>query len=80
MVGELAGKTVVFTGALKHYTRLEAEELTISLGGRPSTSVSSQTGLVVVGENPGSKLARANKLGIPVLSEEEFVKLMGEGS
>ncbi len=78
--GKLAGKTVVFTGALKHYTRLEAEELTISLGGRPSTSVSSQTGLVVVGENPGSKLARANKLGIPVLSEKEFVKLMGEGA
>jgi len=76
--GKLAGKTVVFTGVLKNYSRTRAEELVVSLGGRPSSSVSSRTSLVVVGENPGSKLARAEKLGIPVLPEEEFVKLAGE--
>lgn len=76
--GKLAGQTVVFTGALKNYSRPQAEDLVVSLGGRPSSSVSSRTGLVVAGENPGSKLARAEKLGIKVISEKEFVKLVSE--
>ncbi len=77
--GKLAGKTVVFTGALKNYSRPEAEELVASLGGRPSTSVSARTSLVVAGENPGSKMEKARKLGIKIISEEEFVKLISEG-
>ncbi len=76
--GKLSGQTVVFTGALNKYSRPEAEELVVSLGGRPASSISSRTGLVVAGENPGSKLAKAEKLGIRVISEEEFVRLVSE--
>lgn len=76
--GKLAGKTVVFTGALEKYSRPEAEELVVSLGGRPSSSVSSRTDLVVAGGDPGSKLAKAKKLGIRILSEEDFVKLVSK--
>ncbi len=76
--GELAGMTVVFTGSLERYSRTEAEELAAGLGGRPSSSVSSRTNLVVAGENPGSKLEKAKKLGIKVISEREFAKLVGK--
>ena len=73
-----AGKTVVFTGALKSMTRDRAKELVEMLGGRVSNSVSRKTDLVVVGENPGSKYRRAQQLGIEMINEEEFLKLLRE--
>ncbi len=68
---------VVFTGALKSMTRDEAKALVEKLGGKVSNSVSRKTDLVVVGENPGSKYNRALQLGIRMINEEEFLKLVG---
>ncbi|MBN1464387.1 NAD-dependent DNA ligase LigA [candidate division KSB1 bacterium] len=73
----LAGKTLVFTGALQTLTRKEAQTLTEALGGRAASSVSANTDYVVVGEDAGAKAAKARELGIPVLSEIEFRKLAG---
>ncbi len=73
----LAGKTVVFTGALKSMTREEAQRLVEELGGHAASSVSRKTDFVVVGENPGSKYQKALQLGIKILTEEEFLKLVG---
>ena len=67
------GKTVVLTGALTRHPRGEAEEIVRRLGGRTSSSVSSKTDLVIVGENPGSKYDRAVRLGVLVMTEEEFI-------
>ena len=75
---KLKGKTFVFTGALKSMTRDEASEKVRLLGGHVSSSVSRNTDYVVVGENPGSKYERAKKLGIKILSEEEFLKMIQE--
>jgi len=75
---KLKGKTFVFTGALKSMTRDEASEKVRLLGGDVSSSVSKKTDYVVVGENPGSKYKKAQKLGIKMLTEEEFLKLIGE--
>ncbi|MFB0528084.1 MAG: NAD-dependent DNA ligase LigA [bacterium] len=75
----LAGKTFVFTGELKGYSRAEAEELVKNLGGKASSSVSKQTSYVVIGESPGSKYGKAKALGVPVLSEEQFEKLVKKG-
>lgn len=71
-----AGKTVVFTGTLTGLTRSEAEEKVRSLGGKTSGSVSKSTGLLVAGEAAGSKRARAEELGVPVISEAEFLALL----
>ncbi|RKZ24464.1 DNA ligase (NAD(+)) LigA [bacterium] len=76
--GVLAGKTFVFTGALSKYSRHEAQEKVIALGGKVSSSVSRNTDYVVVGENPGSKYEKAKKLGIKIINEEEFLKMIGE--
>lgn len=70
------GKTFVLTGALTQFTRDEATEQIERLGGKVSGSVSKKTGYVVAGENAGSKLKKANELGIPVLSEEEFLQMI----
>ncbi|MCS7199636.1 MAG: NAD-dependent DNA ligase LigA [Caldimicrobium sp.] len=72
----LKGLTFVFTGALKNFTREEAKELVIKLGGKVSDSVSKNTDYVVVGAEPGSKYQRALTLGVKTLSEEEFLKLL----
>ncbi|MFA6112087.1 MAG: NAD-dependent DNA ligase LigA, partial [Candidatus Latescibacterota bacterium] len=73
-----AGLTVVLTGTLTRYTREEAAALIESLGGRTAGSVSRRTGLVVAGENAGSKLDRARELGIEIITEDEFVARLGE--
>lgn len=72
----LDGKTLVFTGELKTMTRDEAERLAKRYGGKASGSVSKKTSYVVAGEAAGSKLKKARELGVPVLSEEEFLKLI----
>ncbi|MCQ2559352.1 MAG: NAD-dependent DNA ligase LigA [Clostridia bacterium] len=74
--GRLAGKTVVLTGTLAGYTRQQAEELLENLGAKTSSSVSKKTDLVIAGENSGSKLAKAQELGIPVLGQAEFEALL----
>lgn len=68
----LNGKTIVFTGTLSTLTRSEAKSKALSVGAKVSGSVSSQTNFVVAGENAGSKLTKANELGIKIISEEEF--------
>ena len=75
--GRLEGKTFVFTGELKTLTRDEAQAKVRELGGKETSSVSAKTSYVVVGADPGSKYAKAQKLGVPVLTEEEFLKLVG---
>jgi DNA ligase (NAD+) len=75
-----AGKSFVFTGALTQRTREEAEALVRRLGGRASGSVSKQTSYLVAGEAAGSKLAKAQTLGVPVLTEDDFAALLPEGA
>lgn len=70
------GKTFVLTGALSRFTREEAEEKIELYGGKASGSVSKKTSYVVAGEAAGSKLRKANELGIPVLNEEEFLEML----
>ncbi len=74
----LAGKTFVLTGTLSRTTREEAKEAIRARGGEISESVSKKTDYVVVGENPGSKLAVAEKLGVPVLDEKSFIEVLGK--
>jgi DNA ligase (NAD+) len=74
----LAGKTIVVTGTLVRYTRTEIKELIEKLGGRASDSVSKKTDYVVAGESAGSKLTKAQQLGVKVLSEDDFAELIGQ--
>ena len=74
--GKLAGKTFLFTGALKSIGRDEARNLVESLGGITASSVSKKVDFVVVGEDPGSKFDKAKELGIKTLTEEEFKKII----
>ena len=71
-----AGKTFVLTGALSKFTRDEATEKIELLGGKASGSVSKKTSFVVVGENAGSKERKARELGIPILTEDEFLEMI----
>ena len=73
-----AGKTIVVTGTLSTLSRKEATELIERLGGKASGSVSKKTSFVVAGEAAGSKLKKANDLGIQVLTEEEFIQMTQE--
>ena len=75
----LAGLTLVVTGSLAGFSRDEAQEAITSRGGKASSSVSKNTSYVVVGENPGSKAAKAEALGIPVLDEAQFQALLDGG-
>lgn len=74
--GPLAGRTVVVTGTLEGYSREEAEEAIRSAGGKAASSVSKKTDYLVAGENAGSKLAKAESLGVPVLGEVAFRALL----
>ncbi len=72
----LAGKTIVVTGILPTLSREEAEKLIAQHGGKAGSSVSKKTAFVLAGEKAGSKLAKAEALGIPVLNEEAFLKMI----
>ena len=71
-----AGKTFVLTGALSKFTREEATEKIELLGGKAAGSVSKKTSYVIVGENAGSKERKARELGIPILTEDEFLEII----
>lgn len=73
-----AGKVFVLTGTLPNYSRSEASEIILSLGGSVSSSVSKNTSYVLAGEAAGSKLTKAQSLGIAILSEEEFDRMAEE--
>lgn len=76
----LEGLTIVATGSFEGFTRDSIKDAIISRGGKASSSVSKRTNYVVAGSNAGSKLAKAEALGVPVLSEEQFVSLMDAGA
>jgi len=75
----LAGQSIVVTGTLPIMGRDEVEELILQLGGKAAGSVSKKTAFIVAGESAGSKLDKAKELGIPVLTEAEFLKKVGRG-
>ncbi|MGZ8514673.1 MAG: NAD-dependent DNA ligase LigA [Candidatus Limnocylindrales bacterium] len=77
--GPLAGRTLVVTGTLEGFTRPEAEEAIRAAGGKPGGSVSKKTDYLVAGESAGSKLAKAQELGVPVLDEAGFRELLSGG-
>ncbi|SKC34776.1 NAD-dependent DNA ligase LigA [Krasilnikoviella flava] len=77
--GPLAGLTVVVTGSLEGYSRDGAKEAVIGAGGKSAGSVSKKTDYVVVGENAGSKAAKAEELGLPILDEAAFTRLLAGG-
>ena len=72
----LAGKTFVFTGVLTKFIRKEAQELVESLGGRVSNSVSKKTTFIIAGQSAGSKITKAQEFGVPILSEDDFQKMI----
>jgi DNA ligase (NAD+) len=74
--GPLAGKSVVVTGTLPGFSRQEAEEAIRAAGGKPAGSISKKTDYLVAGESAGSKLAKAQELGVPVLDEDGFRRLL----
>ncbi len=71
------GKSVVITGKLDNYTRADIKARLIELGAHPTASVSKRTSYLIVGEKPGSKLAKARILGITILTEREFENMTG---
>ena len=73
-----AGKTLVLTGTLSQMTRSEAKKALQALGAKVTGSVSSKTDFLVAGEKAGSKLTKANALGVAVLDEDKFIQLLGE--
>ena len=74
--GPLEGKSVVVTGTLEGFSRQEAEAAIRAAGGKATGSVSAKTDYVVAGENAGSKLAKAQEAGVPVLDEDGFRRLL----
>lgn len=71
-----AGMTFVLTGTLEHFTRDEASAIIESYGGKSASSVSKKTSYVLAGENAGSKLTKAESLGVPVISEQDFAAMI----
>jgi DNA ligase (NAD+) len=79
VAGKLQGRTLVLTGTLPAITREEAKELIEAEGGKVAGSVSKKTDYVVAGADAGSKLAKAQELGVPVLDEAGFRRLLAKG-
>ncbi len=75
----LAGKTLVVTGTLVNYDRVTIEQAIKDHGGKPSGSVSKKTDFLLLGESPGSKFAKAKELGVRIITEDEFRKMIGAG-
>ena len=75
----LQGYTLVVTGTLENFSRDEAKQAILARGGKAAGSVSAKTDFVVVGSNAGSKEAKALELGLQVVSEQEFVRLLEQG-
>ena len=71
-----AGKTIVVTGTLKNFKRDEIEALIIKYGGRVAGSVSRKTDFVLAGDEAGTKLDKAKQLGVPVISEDDFQRMI----
>jgi DNA ligase (NAD+) len=76
--GKLAGKTIVVTGTLKNFTRQQAELAIRQAGGKTSSSVSKKTDFVLAGEEPGSKIDKAQKLGVTIIDEKKFLDMIEE--
>ena len=74
----LAGKTIVVTGTLENFTRQQIEQAIRQAGAKASSSVSKKTNYVLAGENPGSKLDKAKKLNVQIITEEQFAEMIGE--
>jgi len=74
--GTLEGKTIVVTGSLEHFTRQKIQQAIKAAGGKASSSVSKKTDLVLAGADPGSKLEKARKLGVQVINEQEFQRIL----
>ena len=72
----LSGKTFVFTGELKEFSRIKASQLVINLGGTISSTVNKNTSFIICGENPGSKYQKAKSLNIKIIEESEFKKII----
>ncbi len=73
---KLAGKTIVVTGSLENFTRQQAEYTIRQAGGKPAASVSKKTDFVLAGKEPGSKLDKAQKLGVKVINEQQFMEML----
>ena len=76
--GKLAGKTIVVTGTLENFSREEIKEAIMRAGAKPASSVSKNTDFVLAGESPGSKLDKAMQLGVKVISEQEFMRMIAD--
>jgi DNA ligase (NAD+) len=74
----LDGKTFIFTGSLTNYGRADAENIVRELGGNVVSSISKKIDYVVLGDEPGSKFDKAKSLGLKIIEEEEFKKIIGE--
>jgi DNA ligase (NAD+) len=74
--GQLEGKTLVVTGTLKNFSRQQAQQAIQNAGGKATSSVSKKTDFVLAGEDPGSKLEKARRLGVTVIDEEEFLQML----
>ncbi len=72
------GKSVAFTGELKNYSRTQVKEMVRGLNGNPGSDVGKNTDFLLVGEKPGSKLDKAKKLGVKIINEAEFLKMLEE--
>jgi len=75
-VNQFSGKKVVFTGELSAYSRSEAEELVRLSGGQSSSSVSKETDFVIAGDHPGSKFEKARHLGVTIIDEGQFKRML----